>query len=197
MPQSWIVKRLRSDSPSGQSSSGMKKGHNPMSRLYVLLRDAYCSSFRLSNESFYYACKACGQQPTQPVGGSVSSSQFADSSHRFRVTCTREFSVVQSMDFSGGTYVSGRTIFITSKNGISFSQTIFSPSNVQARGETWNLCLGWSRPFEGKGEERKPSELRRNIAHGTQPDIEAENWRKNHLSVPIPRPPFSYFIGEY
>ncbi|OJD14035.1 hypothetical protein AJ78_05582 [Emergomyces pasteurianus Ep9510] len=93
----------------------MKKDHKPMSRHSALLRAEFYSSFQLSNESS--AGRACGQQPTQPVGGLLSpSAQLLSSSNRLRIICTREISVVQSRDSSGGTHVSGRGISIISEN---------------------------------------------------------------------------------
>nr|KMM71156.1 hypothetical protein CPAG_07463 [Coccidioides posadasii RMSCC 3488] len=104
-----------------------------------------------------------GQRPTQSVGGLVSpSAQPPDSSNRLYVVYSRRYSVVQSADFSEGTYVGGREISITSNAGNFFQSvdffTIKCPTKVRAMEvkprDTW-------RPFsEGKREKREVSEWR-------------------------------------
>lgn len=110
------MKRLRNGSPSGRLS-GLKKTHTPMSRRSVALQGESYSSFPLSNESSYRACRAWGQQPTQPVEELVSPlAQCADSSKHIRMICTRGSPAAQSVNFSGSSSAGCREISISSEN---------------------------------------------------------------------------------
>lgn len=152
-----------------------------MSRHSAPLPGGFCRNFPLSKESSYRACKACEQQPSQPIGRlDKPSTQYADSKP-LRVTCTREFSTVQSVNFSRGTYISGRTVSITSKDG-HFSQSNDFFLTKCSRQDMERICREtWSLPVERERKGRKASELgHENIARERQSEFETENWRKSY-----------------
>ncbi|EEQ92230.1 uncharacterized protein BDCG_07350 [Blastomyces dermatitidis ER-3] len=115
-----------------------------MPQPWTILKHLRCAS--PSGHFFFMQCRVCGQQPTQPVGELVSpSAQFADFKRYICVTCIREFSVVQSADFLGGSYVSDIEISMTSTVKCTSTRRDMKLMHQES----------WSLDFEEKGEEHR------------------------------------------
>ncbi|EFW18600.1 hypothetical protein D8B26_005358 [Coccidioides posadasii str. Silveira] len=140
------MKQKRSVSLSGQSS-GSKKGQSLVSRHTVPLQSDLYGGFRLSNESSYHGCRACGQQSTQSVGGlGPPLVQCAEASYR-------------------------RGIPIISKDQPIDLCTFSAPTRRDNAPETP------PQPSEWKGGAHQAPEWHHNSDQQMRQYIKAENWR--------------------
>lgn len=169
------MKRLRSVSPSGPHS-GLKKGHKPMCRHSVPLQGEFYSSFRLSDESSYHACRVCG--PTQPVGGFASPlAQCTDSNNYVRMIHIRRFPPAQAVNSPGGPPVGSSETLLTPKYKSPSQSVALRTLNTPTRQASTPVPGNHGRkpPKEMGGHIRRPNDR---IILAKRQYFEAENWRK-------------------